>query len=174
MSLSGAAFAQPGGYYPSTPGKVWRYSSGEVQAFVGFKTIRNTRVMTLQHTVNGKLVSEDYLEFASNGVYLRGSTTNGKLTWYDRPLMVYPAAPLAPGTSWSSAARSGKDTVQLSARVVGQEGLELAAGRFNALVIRTEVQTASGGSSVVHSYFVPGVGTVRFVTEDGAAIDLLK
>lgn len=41
-------------------------------------------------------------------------------------------------------------------------------------MIRTSFVTQSGGSSVVESYFVPGVGVVRFVGADGSKVDLVK
>ena len=45
-------------------------------------------------------------------------------------------------------------------------------GRFNAFRIRLSVTTSTGGSSVSDLYFVPSVGTVRYVTQDGSTVDL--
>lgn len=167
--LSGVSLAA-GGYYPSTPGTIWKLSSGEVQRLLEPLSVRGVKVTPLQHSVNGKLVSEDLLDFAGGGVRLRGTRSNNTLTWYDPPLTVYPPAPLTPGQSWSSTTAG----LTLKSRVMGQEALENAAGKFNALVIRNEVTTSSGGASASYSYFVPGVGTVRYLGASGGAVDLQK
>ena len=48
------------------------------------------------------------------------------------------------------------------------------AGRFNALLIRQTSLTSTGGQTVLDLYFVPGIGVVRFVTQDGTIIDLIE
>ena len=170
LALTCLGSALAGSYFPSAPGTTWKLSSGEVQRLTQPVAIKGVRVTPLQHNVGGKLVSEDLLEFRAGGVFLRGSRVAGKLTWFDPPLTIYPASPLTPGQTWTST--SGGLTI--TSRVVGQEALVTAAGRFNALVIRNEVTTSSGGSSASYSYFVPGVGTVRYLGSNGGAVDLLK
>lgn len=168
VALSTSAFASS--YFPSAPGTTWKLSNGEVQKLLQPSTIRGVKITPLQHTVNGKLVSEDLLEFRGNAVFLRGTRQNGRLTWYDAPLTIYPASPLAPGQAWSSSAAG----LTLNSRVMGTEPVTTSAGRFNALVIRNDVTTASGASSTTYSYFVPGVGTVRYMSGNGSTVDLIR
>lgn len=165
-SLASAA----GGYYPSAPGTTWKLSNGEVQRLLQPVTLKGVQVTPLQHVVGGKLVSEDLMEFRDGAVYLRGTRVGGKLNWYEPPLTVYPASPLTPGQSWTSSAGG----LTLTSRVMGQEALTLGVGRFNALVIRNDVTTSSGAGSATFSYFVPGVGTVRYVSGNGSPVDLVK
>ena len=53
-------------------------------------------------------------------------------------------------------------------------GVATPAGRFNALLIQQTSLTSTGGQTVLELYFVPGVGVVRFVTQDGTIIDLIE
>ncbi len=166
---SGVALAAPA-YFPYTPGTTWRYSNGETQQVGVPRVVKGVTVTPLAHAFGGRTVSEDLLEVRSNGVFLRGAQSGGRLTWYDPALTLYPAAPLLPGITWQSV--SGR--LALSGRVVGQEAIQNAAGAFNALVIRTEVNSGAGSASAQFSYFVPGLGVVRFVSAGGQAVDLLK
>lgn len=158
-------------YYPRLLGTQWRYSSGEVQRTGPERRVRGLAVVPLRHSVGGRLVSEDLMEYRPDGVYLRGVQIGLQLTWYAAPLLVYPAAPLYVGQRWQSEAGG----LRLSGQVIATEGLRTAAGQYNAYVIRTVV-TPPGRSlpSAQYSYFVPGLGVVRYVTADRSTIDLLK
>jgi len=173
--LSLLALAQSGDYYPLKTGLRWTYSNGEVQEVSATRTINGRSVAVLTHSTGGKVTQEDYLAQAREGLLLHGSQAGDKLTWYEQPLLVYPAAPLYPGARWSTTTRAGDgSSVSLAARVLGSEGVVTPAGRFNAFVVRTTVVTSSGGSSLTDSYFVAAVGTVRFVTQDGSTVDLVE
>jgi hypothetical protein len=168
VTLLGSALAAD--YFPSAPGTTWRYSNGETQQFGAPRSVRGVNVRPLAHSIVGRKISEDLLEYTPAGVYLRGVQTGSVLTWYTPPLLLYPTSPLFPGMQWESAG-SG---LRLSSRVMGQEAIKLAGGSYNALVIRTEASSSGGAASTRYAYFVPGYGTVRFVSEDGKAVDLLK
>lgn len=64
--------------------------------------------------------------------------------------------------------------ITLAAEVLGVQGIETPAGRFNALRLRQTTLTSSGGRTALDVYFVPTVGVVRFVTQDGTRIDLIE
>jgi hypothetical protein len=163
-------------YFPAATGTQWRYSNGETQQAGRPRTVQGVVVVPLTHSVGGKLVSEDYLEYTAAGVYLRGVQAGGKLNWYTPPLQVYPASPLSPGQVWTSVTGSG---LRLSGRVVGTQALRTQSGNYNTLVVRNEVMSGSGSagvqnSSTQYAYFVPGLGVVRYQTADGSTVDLLK
>ncbi|WP_027480767.1 hypothetical protein [Deinococcus pimensis] len=157
-------------YFPREPGTTWKLSNGEVQKLAAPLTLRGVKVTPLQHVIGGKLVSEDLLDFSSGGVQLRGTRVQGRVAWYEPPLTLYPKGPLAVGQTWRST--SGGTT--LTVQVVSQQALVTGGGKFNALLLRNEVTTASGGGSVNFAYFVPGLGTVRYVGANGGTVDLLK
>jgi hypothetical protein len=161
-------------YFPSGEGLSWTYSSGETQAMSGPRAWNGLEVMVLTHYLDGVPVSEDYLTFDPDGVRTHGTAAGGAVVRYDPPLLIYAAAPLQPGTTWSTTTEVAGLSISLSAEVVGLRGVQTPAGRFNALQIRQRTLTSTGGRTLLDLFLVPGVGVVRFVTEDGTTIDLIE
>ena len=170
------------GYFPRTPGTIWRYSSGEVQQALATKTVQGVQVTPVSHTVGAQLISVDYLEYRGGGVFLRGvqaAGTGGRLSWYEPPLVVYPPGPLQAGQQWSSASvavKKGTGSLRLSGQVIGSRALTTALGSFNALVIRNDISSGNTtkNPSAQYVYFVPGLGVVRYQSADGSTVDLVK
>ena len=161
-------------YYPNKPGLKWVYSNGETQAYTKTTNVFGVNAVILAHIFGGATVQEDYIQVTSLGVNLLGTKRNGTVTQYKPPLAVYPAAPLALNARWSSSSKVGTSVVAISSQIISSEGISVKGGRFNAFVIRQSVSTSSGGRSVSDLYFVPGIGTVRYVTADGTAVDLVS
>lgn len=161
------------GYFPSADGLSWTYSSGETQTLSGPRPMQGHDVMVLTHYLQGVPVSEDYLLYG-DGVLSLGTAAGGKITTYAPPLTVYAAGPLQAGMSWRSTTQLPGFTITLAAEVLGMRGVSTPVGRFNALQIRQQTLTSNGGQTVLDLYFVPGVGVVRFVTQDGTTIDLIE
>lgn len=170
--LLGGALGQ--GYYPAAPGYSWTYSSGETQALSGPRDFNGKQVYALVHYYDGVPISEDYLQYTDAGVYSFGSAAGGQLFGYDPPLLVYPPEPLVPGQKWTGTTNLPGFSLTLDSEVLGLRGVSTAAGRFNALLIRQTSLTSTGGQTILELYFVPGVGVVRFVTQDGTTIDLIE
>lgn len=171
LSFSSSAQSE---YYPSKPGLKWVYSNNETQAYTKTINVFGVNAVVLAHIFGGLTVQEDYIQVTSLGVNLIGTKRNGTVTQYKPPLAVYPAAPLAVGARWSSSSKVGSSVVAISSAILSSEGISVKGGRFNAFVIRQSVSTSSGGRSVSDLYFVPGIGTVRYVTADGTAVDLVS
>ncbi len=161
-------------YYPASDGWSWTYDSGTTQVMSGPRTFEGVPVMVLTHYLGGVPVSEDYLSFAEDGVRTVATAAGGQVVRYDPPLVVYGPPPLEPGASWRSTTRVNGIDVTLSAEVLGLRGVQTPAGRFNALQIRQRTLTSNGGQTLLDLYLVPGVGIVRFVTQDGTVIDLIE
>jgi hypothetical protein len=166
-------------YFALRPGLRWSYSNNTSQEILAVRKVNGQSVLVLKHFVEGKPTSEDYLQIVEgNGVFYYGTkATIGKkpqLTWYNPPLALYPKGPIEVGQTWQSSSTIGKATITLAARVISTEGLVTKAGRYNALVIRSQITTSGGASSVSDAYFVPAIGTVRFVTQDGSSVELVK
>ncbi|EYB66642.1 hypothetical protein DEIPH_ctg079orf0023 [Deinococcus phoenicis] len=158
------------GFYPLIPGTTWTYTSGETQVVGTPTTVRGIRVTPVSHQYGGKTYTQDLLEARADGsIWLRGVNAGGRLTWYATPLNVYPPGPLHPGQHW----QSGSGALKSSGSVTGTAPLRVPAGTFNALVIRTDL-SVGGQQSTQITYFVPGLGVVRYQTADGSQIDLLK
>lgn len=170
--LSAAALAND--YYPRGEGLSWTYSSGETQTMSGPRTWNGFEVLVLTHYLDGLPVSESYLTFEADGVWTHGTAAGGAVVRYDPPLLVYAAPPLQPGATWSTTTELTGLAITLSSEVVGLRGVQTPAGRFNALQIRQRTLTSTGGRTLLDLFLVPGVGVVRFVTEDGTSIDLIE
>lgn len=169
----GGAAAQD--YYPSQAGASWTYSSGETQTLSGPRDVNGRQVMVLTHFLGGVPVSEDYLDFASGvGVQSVGTASGGQVLRYSPPLQVYAPEPLAVGQQWQSTTEVEGLSITLTAEVLGMRGVRTSAGRFNALQIRQQTLTSSGARTVLDLFFVPTVGVVRFVTQDGTVVDLIE
>lgn len=162
------------GYYPAAPGYSWTYSSGETQALSGPRDMGGQQVYVLVHYYDGVPISEDYLHYSDAGVYSYGSAAGGQLFGYEPPLQVYPPEPLVPGQKWTGTTDLPGFSLTLDSEVLGLRGVSTPAGRFNALLIRQTSLTSTGGQTTLELYFVPGVGVVRFVTQDGSIIDLIE
>lgn len=172
LPATGLAAAPPD-YYPARAGLSWTYSSGETQQLAGPRQVDGHQVMVLTHYFNGVPVSEDYLQFGADGVRTVGTAAGGKVTHYPTPLTVYPAGPLQPGMQWQSTTKLPSFDITLSSEVLGVRGVKTPAGRFNALQIRQRTLTSNGAKTIMDLFFVPSVGIVRFVTQDGTTIDLI-
>ena len=171
LALVAQGIAQP--YYPNGDGLSWTYSSGETQVMQGPRDLDGQPVMVLTHFFDGTPVSEDYLVFGE-GVDSLGTAAGGQRFRYDPPLVVWPAAPLATGMTWQSTTDVAGVSLTLSAEVLGLQGVQTAAGRFNAFQVRQVTLTSSGARTVLDIYFVPTVGIVRFVSQDGTVVDLIE
>lgn len=174
LFLPFAASAQDdGGYYPRSAGMSWTYNSGETQTLSGPRDFEGVQVMVLTHYFDGTPVSEDYLLF-EDGVKTLGSASGGDIFSYIPPLQVYAPSPLSVGQRWESSTRVAGFEIALTSEVVALRGVSTPAGRFNALQIRQQTTTSSGAQTTLDLYFVPSVGVVRFVTDDGTTIDLIE
>lgn len=171
--ITGLALAQEA-YYPNREGLSWTYSNGETQTMGAQVTIAGESASVLTHYFQGVPISEDYLVYDETGVRTLGTAAGGQTLLYTPYLSVYAPEPLQIGQSWKSTARVSDFEISLSAEVLAVRGVQTAAGRFNALLIRQQTVTSTGGQTVLDLYFVPTVGVVRFVTPDGTVIDLIE
>lgn len=173
LALIGSAWAQP--YFPYGDGLSWTYTSGETQVMQGPRDLDGQSVMVLTHYFEGTPVSEDYLVYeAGQGVRSIGTAAGGQRFTYAPPLIVWPEAPLTPGQTWQSTAEVAGVSLTLSAEVLGLRGVTTGAGRFNAFQVRQVTLTSSGARTVLDLFFVPTVGIVRFVSQDGTTVDLIE
>ncbi len=170
--VAGVASAQD--YHPQQSGFSWTYTNGETQTLSGPRDFGGQQVMVLTHWLHGDAVSEDYLVYAPEGVLHVGTAAGGSVLTYSPPLKAYDSGPFVAGSKWQSTATISGLQITLSAEVLATTGVETPAGRFNALQIRQVTVTSTGGQTVLDAYFVPSVGVVRYVLQDGTIINLLE
>jgi hypothetical protein len=160
-------------YYPSRDGLSWTYNNGETQILSGTKAVGAYTASVLVKYIEGAPVAEDYMVYDPQGVSMVGTAANGMTLEYTPGLMIYPVSPLQVGQSWKSKANLSGYDITISAEVLGVRGVETAAGRFNAMQIRQQTVTSTGGQTVIDFFFVPSVGVVRWIMQDGTTIDLI-
>lgn len=161
-------------YFPSRPGLSWTYDNGSTQMLTETRNLDGVNVLVFVQYLDGTPVSEDYLEFTNTGVYSHGTAIGGQVFRYDPPLTIYEGERLELGQSWQSTSRMNDIAITLSAEVIGVRGVDTPAGRFNALHILQRTSTSTGARTELNLYFVPTVGVVRWVTQDGTVIDLIE
>ena len=172
LLLTSISFAQS--YFPHRDGMSWTYSNGETQTLNGPVDIAGEKVMVLTHLLGGNVISKDYLAYDETGVFSYGTETSGRTLLYDPPLTLYAGNNLQVGQSWRSATSVAGFDITLAAEVMGMRGVRTEAGRFNALQVRQRTFTNTGAQTTLDLYVVPGIGVVRFETEDGTVVDLVK
>jgi len=173
FTLLSAAFAK-NDYFPNQTGLSWTYSNGEEQRMTGPYNLDDLPVMVLTHYLNDEIVSEEYLVYAENGVFNLGTASDGgELLRYEPPLVIYEGSSLTVGQSWQSKSVIKGIEISLNSEVIGMQGIKTESGRYNALIIRQQTFTDTGGQTALDVYFVPGVGIVRFSSSDGDVIDLV-
>ncbi len=161
-------------YFPNRDGLSWTYSNGETQTLTGPRLVNGQSVMVLAHALEGVPVSEDYLFYDTTGVFSLGTAAGGRTLVYTPPLVIYQGERLEVGDAWASTTQVGDLEITFQAEVLGVRGVQNAAGRFNALQIRQTTVTSTGAQTTLDLFFVPTVGVVRTVTQDGTVVDLIE
>lgn len=172
LLLTASAWAQE--YFPQRAGMSWTFDNGQTQTLSGPRELHGQQVMVLTHYFQGQPVSEDYLLYTAQGVFAVGTAVGGQIWWYDPPLVIYSGERLQVSQSWQSTTQVGGIDITLRADVLGIRGVQTLAGRFNALHIRQQTLTGSGAETVLELFFVPTVGVVRWITQDGTQFDLIE
>ena len=97
---------------------------------------------------------------------------NGALIKFDPPQTMV-ATPLKKGTAWNFDGKIGERKVTQHYEIVGQEDVDLAAGKFHAWRIHCE--QSQPNAAKIDRWFVPGTGFVRVVTQiDSSSGGLLQ
>jgi hypothetical protein len=90
--------------------------------------------------------------------------TKEATTTYKDPLLRFPPR-FTIGTTWSSNtveyAQGDSATICLTGRVVGEETITVAAGKFTTLKIETVFSHPHGSESKVTDWIAPGIGIVK-------------
>jgi hypothetical protein len=181
---------------PVAPGTSWRYNMTEeigkglnlsnVKADAEGK-IRLPVLYRLEGTENvdgkdllkfemhraGTITNTDLLTVDEHGIScLARVNLDGELVKFNPPQTII-AAPLKKGAAWNFDGRAGELNVQQHYDVVGEEKIDVPAGKFQAFRVHGEQTTPN--RMTIDRWFVPGVGIVKDVTTmQGAKGDLLQ
>ncbi len=161
-----------GDYFPLQVGYSWTYRNTEEGGYT-FKVLSEDPheggpARFVVEFLSGVKILKTYSK-TPGWVLYHGETYpehEGLQVTYDPPQQYMPN-PLAPGQKWEW---SGKDSTQMDARekshVVGVETVTVAAGKFRAMKVVTEVTAGSSGKTVTN-WYADGVGLVKSATDAG-------
>jgi hypothetical protein len=152
----------PEGSTPSTDGKVHR----EADFFlVGPEKIGATPVVKIETHSGGEVINIEWYEVGDAGLICcarqpQGAPERINLT---PPQKITPRA-IPAGESWNYDGTAGDVPVHQKYTVLGQEDVQVPAGKFRALHIETKDSSDDSISILIDRWFVPGTGFVKDVS----------
>ena len=181
---------------PTAPGTSWRYNMTEeigkglnvsnvkadpdgkirlpvVYHLEGTENIDGKDLLKFEMHRSGMITNTDLLSVDEHGITCWARVNlDGELVKFSPPQMMI-ATPLKKGAAWNFDGQAGELKVQQHYDVVGEEKIDVPAGKFQAFRIHGE-QTMPNRTTI-DRWFVPGVGIVKDVTAmEGAKGDLLQ
>ena len=181
---------------PTAPGTSWRYNMTEeigkglnvsnvkadpdgkirlpvVYRLEGTENIDGKDLLKFEMHRSGMITNTDLLSVDEHGITCWARVNlDGELVKFSPPQMMI-ATPLKKGAAWNFDGQAGELKVQQHYDVVGEEKIDVPAGKFQAFRIHGE-QTMPDRTTI-DRWFVPGVGIVKDVTAmEGAKGDLLQ
>ena len=192
FALLASALASTEVTISTTPGMSWNYDMtqelGEGVRFSGFKRdVKGKFRVPVTYRIDGteKLDGKDFLKFEMHragvvtntdliSVDARGVVCaarvdlNGEIAKLDPPQIMV-GTPLQTGTTWEFNGPIGKSKVHQHYEIVGEEEVEVPAGKFRAFHIHGDQTSPS--SMTIDRWFVNGSGIVKDVTETRTNMD---
>jgi hypothetical protein len=189
-----SVFAAP--VIPTAPGTTWRYNmteeigkglnvsnvkadtDGKIRVPVlyrleGTEDVDGRDLLKFEMHRAGTLTNTDLLTVNEQGITCWARVNlDGELVKFSPPQTMI-AAPLKKGAGWNFNGQAGELKVQQHYDVVGEERIDVPAGKFQAFQIHGEQTTPN--RMTIDRWFAPGVGIVKDVTTmQGAKGDLLQ
>jgi hypothetical protein len=189
-----SVFAAP--VIPTAPGTSWRYNmteeigkglnisdvktdgDGKIRLPVlyrieGTEDVDGKDLLKFEMHRAGTITSTDLLTVDDHGIICWARINlDGELVKFSPPQTMI-AAPLEKGAAWNFDGQAGELKVQQHYDVMGEEKIDVPAGKFEAFRIHGEQTTPN--RMTIDRWFAPGVGIVKDVTTmQGAKGDLLQ
>ena len=193
LALS-SVFATP--VIPTAPGTTWRYNMTEeigkglnvpnlkadadgklrlpvLYRIEGTEDVDGKDLLKFEMHRAGAITNTDLLTVDEHGITCWARVNlDGELIKFSPPQTMI-AIPLKNGATWDFNGQAGELKVQQHYGVVGEEQIDVPAGKFQAFRIRGEQTTPN--RMTIDRWFAPGVGIVKDVTTmQGAKGDLLQ
>jgi hypothetical protein len=169
-------------YYPLREGDLWTSRAlilqgdkkTEVEAttrVAGKKKIGETECHVVEIKVGG-IGSREYLTADETGVRVVGGNQGGTDFVYETPIprLKYP---LAAGASWEGKVRRGGVTVNSVSTVLGEEDVEVPAGKYRAFKVSVGIDTPAGKTESL-VWYAREVGVVKQWVRQTSAQDRLE
>jgi RNA polymerase subunit RPABC4/transcription elongation factor Spt4 len=150
-------------YFPLKEGNQWSYTmSNGMQMTVkvaGFAEVNGIRCAIVESDM-GMQTSREYMALDSDGLKSYKAESMGQEIVYDKPVMRI-KLPFQPGQSWTSSINQFGMTITTTFESVGTEQVQIPAGNFDCIVIRSTMSMPGQAPMVSESYYADGKGLVR-------------
>jgi len=181
---------------PTAPGTSWRYNmteeigkglnvpnvkadaDGKIRLPVlyrleGTEDVDGKDLLKFEMHRAGTITNTDLLTVDEHGITCWARVNlDGQFVKFSPPQRII-AAPLKKGAAWNFEGQAGELKVQQHYEVLGEEKIDVPAGKFQAFRIHGEQKTPN--RMTIDRWFVPGVGMVKDVTTmQDAKGDLLQ
>jgi hypothetical protein len=155
-------------YFPLDPGTAWSYetSTGKthVQRVMGLEKVGPTVCVVKQHGETEQF----WLAAGKEGVFVH----RAKGVTFEKPLQLF-KFPLTKGESWQGEARSSSGSVLYRFRSVGEEEIEVPAGKYKAFRVDWTIEQGAAGT-VGSTWLARSVGMVKQTYRAGQAESVLQ
>src|SRR6516225_5983033 len=179
----GSVLAAP--VIPTAPGTTWRYNmteeigkglnvsnvkpdaDGKIRVPVSYRLdgtedVDGKDLLKFEMHRAGTITNTDLLTVDEHGITCWARVNlDGEMVKYNPPQMMI-AAPLKKGITWNFNGQAGELKVQQHYEVLGEEKIDVPAGKFQSFRIRGEQTTPN--RMTIDRWFAPGVGIVKDVT----------
>jgi hypothetical protein len=167
---------------PTADGTIWQYvltREGEdrpgtlTQQVFAPKNPAEQSALRIETAVNGATHSTEFLKNEGKTILATAfRNANGETQTFDPPVTILPGD-LNLGAEWNYRGPVAGLDLNLPLKIVGQDEIEVPAGKFRALHFRGEKN--DGLLTVADFWFVRGVGSIKeVVTQRGPSGDLLS
>lgn len=168
MLVAVAMAAEPD-YFPLRSGLSWVYEFSGAQKFeYTVEVARMEGDRALVRTTMPAVLTQEWYRKSAEGLDLTGmEDPDGTAASYT-PARPYLRGPLKPGTTWTWTGKLGPSTaITDTNKILSTAQVKVPAGTYTCLVVETRT-TQSGGALRQLSYYAPGVGLVKYVSESKA------
>jgi hypothetical protein len=159
----------PANYYPLKEGNKWYYrmAAGEntFQVITQLTKVENSSVkgmFRLEMSIDGKVLASEDLTVDKTGV-LRHALND---TQIPTPVTVI-RFPVKDGDTWEQTIAADGDEMKLKGKVIGEEAIEVPAGKFKALRVQIEASGDQSETLTVTYWFARNTGIVKQTLEVG-------
>lgn len=177
MALTALAWPA-GSYFPMSEGWSWTYHwSAKDQEFdYTVEVVKSEPGRSLLRTRMPRVLTQEWYEERQDALVVSGlEDPEGTRVVYTPP-RAYLTYPLSAGRKWEWSGTLGESApIRDRNRVISESSIQVPAGTFTCLVVET-ITTQGDGSLNQLSYYAPGVGLVKNVSDSAAGrwVSVLK
>lgn len=151
------------GFSDAQPGPDGKVHAQALYRISGTQELDGKKFLKFEMHRDGIIATTELTTVDEHGIFVAARVNQyGELTRIDPPQSMI-VAPLKAGASWQFDGKSGDAIVHQDYKVIGEEDVDVPAGKFRAFHIQAEQKAPL--RMAIDRWFVNGVGIVKDVTE---------